>query len=193
MASSKVVPISKSRDPLSNGWDAIIKGLGYDQSDPHLHDSPDRVARFFREWHTMGQEPPKLTLFKNDGYDQIIMEADIRFYSMCAHHGLPFTGRCAVAYIPRGWVVGLSKMARIVDFYAHRFQTQEQLTRQIADHLEKGLETPIGVGVIMQAEHLCMSMRGVERPGHMTTTSDVRGAFRNNPMARDEFLRLAGF
>lgn len=174
---------------LAQHWKALLEALGYDLNDPHLVDSPERVGRFLDEWHSVAKEPPKLTTFPNDGCDELVAVGGIRFYSMCAHHGLPFGGRVAIGYLPGARVLGLSKFARVVDHFAHRFQTQERLTKQVADHLQQALD-PIGVGVVMRAEHLCMSLRGVERPGHVTVTSDLRGAFRSKPEARAELLAL---
>lgn len=167
-----------------------IRALGYDLNDPHLLDTPTRVARFQRAWHTIGKEPPPLTTFPNDGADEMVVVDTIRFYSLCSHHGLPFLGNAHIGYVPSDRLLGLSKFARVVDYFAHRFQVQERLTKQVADYLAVALE-PKGLGVVLRAEHLCMSMRGVERPGHRTTTSDLRGAMRD-PAARAEFMGLVG-
>lgn len=176
---------------IESAWRNIIVGLGYKADGPHLSGTPKRVARFMEQWHTVGKEPPKLTTFPNAGTDELVIVGGIRFHSMCAHHGLPFFGVAAVGYIPEASIVGLSKLARVVDHFARRFQVQEELTAQIAGYLETELR-PVGVGVVMQAEHLCMAMRGIERPGHRTTTSDLRGALRGKPEARAEFLALLG-
>ncbi len=172
-------------------WQAIIDSLGYNPKDPHLAGTPDRVARFMADWHTVGKPPPPLTTFPNDGTDEMVLVGGIQFYSMCAHHALPFCGEAAIGYIPGQRIVGLSKLARVVDHYARRFQVQEGLTKEIADHLEREL-APVGVGVVLRAEHLCMSMRGIQKPGHRTVTSDLRGALRGKPEARAEFLALLG-
>lgn len=174
---------------IAAGWGAVVKGLGYDLADPHLRDTPKRVAKFLEEWHTEGKAPPAMTVFPDGGYDEIIAVGGISFYSVCAHHGLPFFGTAAVGYIPAGKIVGLSKLARVVDHFSRRFQVQEKLTGQVASFLADTL-APLGVGVIIKAEHLCMSMRGIQRPGHQTTTSDMRGVFRDKPEARAEFLAL---
>lgn len=168
-----------------------MRALQYDLKNPHLVDSPARVARFLLDWHTRsGHKMPKLTTFPNvPRVDELVGVGGIRFYSLCAHHGLPFFGTAAIGYIPSDKVLGLSKFARVVDYFAHRFQTQECLTSEIAAHLEATLK-PVGVGVVMRAEHLCMSMRGVQRPGHQTVTSDMRGTFRKNAAARAELLTL---
>lgn len=176
---------------IEAGWSSVIKALGYDETNAHLVDTPRRVAKFMREWHTASVDPPKLTVFPNEGYDEVVAVGGIQFYSMCAHHGLPFYGTASIGYIPSSSVVGLSKLARVVDHFARRFQVQEQLTRDIAAYLEEQL-SPIGVGVVLRAEHLCMSMRGIRKPGHATITSDMRGAFRERPEARSELLTLLG-
>lgn len=179
-------------DPLKRMWAALIKELGYDPRDPHLAGSPDRVARFFREWHQTGKPVPKLTTFPNDPrVDELVVVSGIPFYSVCAHHGVPFFGTAAVGYIPKDSVLGLSKFARVIDFYANRFQTQERLTHEISMGLAELLK-PVGIGVVMQAEHLCMSMRGIRKPGHKTTTSVMFGACKEQPSTRAEFLALAG-
>jgi GTP cyclohydrolase I len=128
-------------------------------------------------------------IFKEE-HDNMIMVRDIELYSMCEHHMLPFFGKAHVAYIPNGKIVGLSKIPRIVDVYAQRLQVQERLTEQIAEGLCSVLQ-PAGVGVVIEAYHLCMMMRGVQKQNSKTITSALRGAFREDPKTRDEFLRLA--
>lgn len=187
-------PIDGSKlEALAHGWRIIVEALGYDAQSPHFKESPHRVSRFLAQWHTSGPEakPPPLTCFPNDNprYDQIVLVRDIRYYSMCAHHGLPFFGNAHVAYLPKEKIVGLSKLARVVDFFARRFQTQEAITTQVAAYLEANL-APLGVGVVLTGEHLCMAMRGIERPGHSTITSEMRGVFRDKPEARAELLAL---
>lgn len=186
-----------SSPAIANAWKVILAELGYTDPDPHLVESPGRVANSLLDWHTMLTAPPRLETFPNaEGFDQMIATGGFRFYSLCAHHGLPFFGEVSIGYIPKpgpeGRILGLSKFARLTDYYAHRFTVQERLTQQIAEHLEKELE-PVGVGVIIKAEHLCMAMRGVERPGHSTVTCDLRGAMRNNPTAKTELLTLIKF
>src|SRR5262245_56283373 len=127
-----------------------IEELGYDLSDPHLSGSPLRIARFWREWHTKKQPLPALTTFPADGVHGLVTVAGLRFYSLCAHHGLPFFGQAAVGYIPAEIVVGLSKIPRVLDHFAHRFQTQERLTEQVADYLAHEL-SPLGLGVVLRA------------------------------------------
>ena len=184
--------LQRASAAIAASYRNTLKQLGYtDPDDPHLKGSPARVARFLLEWHTNGEEPPKLTTFPANGYDQIIVVKDIRFYSMCAHHGLPFIGTAAVAYIPRRVIVGLSKVARAVDHFARRYQTQEVLSSDIACYLSHVL-APKALGVVLRAEHLCMSMRGIERPGHETVTSEVIGRFREDPASRAEMFKLIG-
>jgi GTP cyclohydrolase I len=127
-------------------------------------------------------------LFKVD-YDEMVIVKDIEFYSMCEHHMLPFFGRAHVAYIPNGRVIGLSKIPRLVDVFARRLQVQERLTREVADAIEEAV-APQGVGVVIEAEHMCMMMRGVEKQGSTTVTSAMRGVFRSEQQTRNEFLSL---
>ncbi len=174
---------------LERAWRTVISGLGYDPKNPHLKDSPARVARFMAGWHTEGKEPPPLTVFPNKGCDELVAVGGLRFHSLCAHHGLPFTGVAAIGYVPSKHVLGLSKFARVVDHFAHRFQVQEELTTDIADALTEALD-PVALAVVLRAEHFCMSMRGVCKPGHFTVTSAMRGDFRKTPSARAELLNL---
>lgn len=178
-------------DPIARAWASVIRHLGYEPDDPHLVETPARVERFMREWHTMGKPAPRLTVFPSDGADEMVAVGGIQFYSLCQHHALPFFGTAAIGYVPskRGGVVGLSKLARVVDHFARRFQVQEQLTRDVAHHLAAALK-PKGLGVVLRAEHLCMSMRGIQKPGHQTVTSAMLGVFRSKPEARAELLEL---
>lgn len=156
-----------------------------------LRDTPRRAADALAEL-TSGYHVDianLFTTFEADGYDEMVVQTGIRFYSLCEHHLLPFHGTASIAYIPRGKIVGLSKLARLVDAYARRLQVQERLTHQVAKALEKYLE-PKGVMVVVQAEHLCMAMRGVEKPNSLTLTSAVRGAMKDKPEARAEALGL---
>jgi GTP cyclohydrolase IA len=178
-----------TRDPLADAWAIVISSLGYPADSPHFADSPRRVAKFLREWHTRSAEPPKLTTFPAAGHDEMVVVRGITFHSMCAHHGLPFFGTAMVGYLPKTRLVGLSKLARVVDYFARRFQVQETLSSDIADYLERELK-PRGLGVVLTAEHMCMSMRGIQKPGHSTTTSVMRGAFRRQAATRAEFLGL---
>ena len=177
---------------ISTSWSGIIEELGYDLDSPHLKGTPGRVDKFMKSWHTNDAEPPRMTCFPNEPpVDQIIAVGHIRFYALCAHHGLPFFGEVAIGYLPDKHLLGLSKFARIVDHYAHRFTVQEELTAHVAEHLVMHPTLrPLAVGVVCRAEHLCMSMRGVERPGHQTVTSVMRGVFRDNASARSELLEM---
>jgi GTP cyclohydrolase I len=171
----------------------LLIGIGEDPDRDGLVDTPDRVARMYAEVTTGLREDPRLHLAKvfEEHHDELVLVRDIAFSSMCEHHMLPFIGRAHVGYIPgpSGQITGLSKMARLVDGYARRLQVQERLTMQIASAIEEVLE-PVGVIVVLQAEHLCMSIRGVAKPGAITVTSAVRGHFRNDPRARAEALSL---
>lgn len=154
-----------------------------------IADTPERAARAFAEL-TAGYhvDPADLfTTFDSDGYDELVMVKDISFYSLCEHHLLPFFGTAAVGYIAKGRIVGLSKLARLVDVFARRLQTQERITLQVADALEQYLE-PAGVIVVLKARHLCMEMRGVRTQGAQTVTDEVRGLFRHAPSARAEAM-----
>ena len=167
--------------------------LGEDTSRTGLVRTPNRVARSMA-WLTRGYEVDLKDAVGQgifpDEHDNMIMVRDIELYSLCEHHMLPFFGKAHVAYIPNGKIVGLSKIPRIVDVYARRLQVQERLTEQIAEGLCRVLQ-PSGVGVVIEAYHLCMMMRGVEKQNSKTITSALRGAFREDPKTRDEFLRLA--
>jgi GTP cyclohydrolase I len=167
--------------------------LGEDPSREGLVRTPARVASALK-WMTQGyassaEDVVGEGIFEED-HDNMIMVRDIELYSMCEHHMLPFFGKAHVAYIPNGKIVGLSKIPRIVDVYAQRLQVQERLTEQIAEGLCSVLK-PAGVGVVIEAYHLCMMMRGVQKQNSKTITSALRGAFREDPKTRDEFLRLA--
>ncbi len=156
-----------------------------DPGRPDLAETPDRVARMLLE--LTRQQPFELTCFDNSaGYDQMIVEDGIAFYSLCEHHLVPFFGTARVAYVPREKIVGLSKLARTVDHFARGLQTQERITNAVADLLMERL-SPYGVGVQLHAEHLCMSMRGVRKPGARTLTTALRGVFKDGP-TREEFL-----
>jgi GTP cyclohydrolase IA len=165
---------------------AQIIGVIDDPSRGDLAETPDRVARMYLE--LTKREPFSLTCFKNTaGYDQMIVEDGIVFYSLCEHHLVPFFGTAKVGYVPKNDIVGLSKIARTVDHHARGLQTQERITNNIADLLMERLR-PHGVGVQLSAEHLCMSMRGVRKPGARTVTTALRGVFKAGP-TREEFLK----
>jgi len=182
---------------LSNEFESLVHRelelLGEDPEREGLQRTPARVAAALR-WMTQGygssvEEVVGKGIFKEE-HDNMIMVRDIELYSMCEHHMLPFFGKAHVAYIPNGKIVGLSKIPRIVDVYAQRLQVEERLTEQIAEGLCRVLR-PAGVGVVIEAYHLCMMMRGVQKQNSKTITSALRGAFREDPKTRDEFLRLA--
>jgi len=170
---------------------AIMAELEMDPSDPNYTETPERVAKMYLEmFHGLfeGSEP-KVTTFPNDEeYDHMVIEREIPFYSMCAHHFVPFYGHAHIGYIPNDTIVGLSKLPRVLEFYAKRPQLQERLTKQVAEYLWKNLK-PRGVMVVIEARHLCVEMRGVKKPGAMTTTSAIRGCFSDRKV-REEFLAL---
>ena len=171
----------------------LLIAVGEDPDRPGLQDTPTRVARAYAETFAgLGQDPYDVlaTTFDED-HDELILVKDIPMYSTCEHHLVPFHGAAHVGYIPGedGRVTGLSKLARLVDVYARRPQVQERMTRQIADALDEHLE-PRGVIVVVEAEHLCMGMRGIRKPGSTTVTSAVRGMFRDNPATRAEAMSL---
>tara|TARA_B100001939_G_C16692518_1_gene509233 strand:- start:53 stop:664 length:612 start_codon:yes stop_codon:yes gene_type:complete len=173
----------------------ILFAIGEDPDRDGLLDTPSRVARMYAEICAgLHQEPSEhlATVFEAD-HDEMVMVRDIPMYSLCEHHLIPFIGKAHVAYIPNrsGNVIGLSKVARLVDGFAKRPQVQERLTRQVADALEEHLQ-PRGVLVVMEAEHLCMSMRGVRKAGSSTVTSSVTGIFRANVATRAEAMRFLG-
>ncbi len=155
-----------------------------------MRETPSRIARAYAELLTPAPFNP--TTFPNDeGYDELVVVRDIPFQSLCMHHMLPFQGSAHVAYLPGERIVGLSKLGRVVDIFAHDLQVQERLTTQVADWLQEVLK-PRGVGVIVEAEHLCMSLRGVQKPGSRTVTSALRGLIKDDPRTRQEFLTLVG-
>jgi GTP cyclohydrolase IA len=171
---------------------AQLQELGEDPEREGLLRTPERVAKSLR-WLTSGyaleaEDVVGDAVFK-ETYGEMILVRDIELYSLCEHHMLPFFGKAHVAYIPDGRVVGLSKIPRLVEVFARRLQVQERLTEQVADALMDVLQ-PIGVGVVIEAQHLCMMMRGVEKQGSSTVTSALRGSFRECPMTRAEFLQL---
>lgn len=170
-----------------NHFKAILTHLGEDVEREGLKDTPKRYIKFMREF----LEPKEFnfTTFDAEGTDEMIIQTNIPFYSLCEHHIAPFFGTADVAYIPDKKIIGLSKLARTVDLYANRFQNQERITTQIAERLMLELE-PIGVAVHLKAQHLCMAMRGVKKHDTHTSTSKLLGAFKTDDKARNEFLRL---
>ena len=166
----------------------LLRALGANLDDHGLRDTPRRMAQAYAELLT--PKPFNLTTFPNDeGYDELVLARDIQFHSLCMHHMLPFHGVAHVAYLPGDRIIGLSKLARVVELFARDLQVQERLTRQVADWLQHNLE-PKGVGVVIEAEHLCMSLRGVQKPGSRTVTSALHGLVREDPRTRQEFLAL---
>ncbi len=181
-------------DKLREGMRLVFEGLGLDVSDPAIADTPKRVAQMYDEvFAGLLVDPAEvLDVVFEEGHDELVLIKDIPFASMCEHHFVPFIGRAHVGYIPnaQGQVTGLSKLARLVDLVAKRPNLQERITSQVADTLERVLD-PRGVIVIIEAEHLCMSMRGVRKPGSVTVTSAVRGIMRDDPATRAEAMSLA--
>jgi GTP cyclohydrolase I len=168
----------------------LLVALGADLDDEGLRDTPRRMADAYAELLT--PEPFNLTTFANDeGYDELVVVRDIPFQSLCMHHVLPFHGLAHVGYLPDERILGLSKLARVVELFARGLQLQERLTTQIADCLQRELQ-PKGVGVVLEAEHACMSLRGVQKPGSRTVTSALHGLVRDDPRTREEFLSLTG-
>ena len=170
---------------------AILDILGEDAKREGLLKTPKRVARAMT-FLTSGYEQDPVAILNsakfNEDYRQMVIVRDINFYSLCEHHMLPFYGKVHVAYIPNGQVTGLSKIARVVDCFSHRLQIQERMTKQIRECIQAALE-PLGVMVVVEAQHMCMQMRGVQKQGSITTTSDFCGAF-NQAKTREEFLQL---
>jgi GTP cyclohydrolase I len=168
----------------------LLVALGRDHTSEHLSDTPRRVAGAFAELLT--PEPFDLTTFANDeGYDELVLARDIPFHSLCEHHLMPFHGVAHIGYVPAERILGLSKLARVVELFARDLQVQERLTKQVADWLQQNL-TPRGVGVVLEADHMCMSLRGVRAIGSRTVTSAVHGLLRDDASSRQEFFALTG-
>jgi len=185
-------PKPKPRDPIPELVETLLVELGEDPDRQGLKATPDRVSRALRELTSgYGMKPEDViadAIFDQD-YDEMVLVKDIPFYSLCEHHMLPFFGHVHVGYLPKGKVVGLSKIPRLVEVFSRRLQIQEQLTREIAEALNSAL-TPRGVGVVIEARHLCIEMRGVETPGGRMITSCMLGTFRRDARTRGEFLDL---
>lgn len=179
-------------EPLANHYRQIILELGEDPEREGLRDTPKRAAKamqFLNRGYTQSlEEIVNGAVFESET-DEMVLVKDIELYSMCEHHLLPFIGKCHIAYLPAGRVLGLSKFARIVDMYARRMQIQEHLTRQIAEAVQQ-VTGAKGVAVVIEARHLCMMMRGVEKQNSSMTSSVMLGAFRDKPSTRQEFLTL---
>lgn len=179
------------QEKIKQGVRLLLEGIGEDITREGLTETPDRIARMYEELYGGMNEDPCIHLHKMFHTDnrEMVVEKDITFYSTCEHHMLPFYGKVHIAYIPDGKVVGLSKLARTVEVFARRLQLQEQLTDQIADALMKHMQ-PKGVMVLVEAEHLCMTMRGIKKPGSRTVTLSRRGIFEADPMLEDRFFRM---
>ena len=181
----------KVTDDVKNRYQAIIKDLGEDVTRDGLANTPERAAKAL-QFLTQGYEQDAAEILKSamfkESYNEMVIVKDIEVYSLCEHHILPFFGKAHIAYIPNGHIVGLSKIPRIVDVFARRLQVQERLTEQILDCINETLE-PQGVAVVIEASHMCMMMRGVQKQNSVTTTSGFRGTFKNME-TRTEFLKL---
>jgi len=177
---------------LEKAYLEVIENVGEDPNRDGLKRTPERMAKAIRFLTRGYQEDPaqllRGALFEVD-YDEMVIVKDIEMFSLCEHHMLPFFGKVHVAYLPKGKVIGLSKIPRLVDMFARRLQVQERLTKQIAEAIKEAID-PIGVGVVIEARHLCMMMRGVEKQHSATVTSSMLGAFRNEQETREEFLSL---
>ena len=175
---------------LAAHYKEILRLIGENPEREGLIDSPIRIAKAM-QFFTHGYDlEPESAIFTED-YKQMVLVKDIEIYSLCEHHLVPIVGKAHVAYIPNGKIVGLSKIPRVVDAYARRLQVQERLTKQIKDCIQNTLN-PLGVAVVIEAQHLCMSMRGVQKQNSVTTTSDFTGAFLKNKSTREEFMHLIG-
>lgn len=180
------------QEAIAKAVRAILEAVGEDVNREGLVDTPERVARMYAEvFGGLRVDPGSVisTVFSDESHDEMVLVKDIAFYSMCEHHLVPFHGKAHVAYLPKGRLTGLSKLARLVEAFARRPQLQERLTTQIADTLMEGLK-PYGALVVVEAEHLCMSMRGVNKPASITVTSAVRGAFCDLDATRAEAFSL---
>src|SRR5207237_9978048 len=177
---------------IAQGVRLILEGIGEDPERPGLQRTPERVAEMYAELTEGMREDPHLHVvpLPGDKHDEMVIVKDIHIASICEHHLAPFVGRCHIAYIPRnGRIVGLSKLARLAETFARRLQVQERLTSEIADTLQDGLQ-PLGVMVVIEAEHTCMTLRGVKKPGALSITSAIRGAFRKDSRTRAEAMAL---
>ncbi len=188
----KVKHTEESLEAMMSAVKTIIEGVGEDPEREGLLKTPKRVAeamRFLTSGYNQSLDDIINGAIFDEGHNEMVLVRDITFFSLCEHHMLPFMGRAHVAYIPNQKVVGLSKLARIVEMYSRRLQVQERLTRQVAEALNEVLE-PRGVAVVMEASHMCMVMRGVQKPGSWTVTSAMVGSFQEDQKTREEFLNL---
>jgi len=177
---------------ISQGVRLILEGIGENPERAGLQRTPQRVAEMYAELTAGMREDPNVHVepLPGDSHDELVIVKDIHIASICEHHLAPFVGRCHIAYIPKGGrILGLSKLARLSDTFARRLQVQERLTSEIADTIFNGLK-PLGVMVVIEAEHTCMTLRGVKKPGALTITSAIRGAFRKDPRTRAEAMSL---
>ena len=187
--------MNEIEDPIEGLVESLLKELGEDPGRDGLQRTPQRMAgsmRFFTEGYTVDPAKAVNGALFDVNYDEMVLVRDIDFYSLCEHHLIPFFGKVHVGYVPNGKVLGLSKIPRIVEIFARRLQVQERLTTQIALTLEEVLG-PRGVGVVVEATHLCMAMRGVEKQNIFTMTSSLRGEFSEDPKTRSEFMQLIRF
>lgn len=184
-----------SREEAEEAVRTLIRWAGDDPSREGLIGTPDRVVRSYEEFFAGYDQDPeeilKRTFEETDGYDEMVVLRDIRFESHCEHHMVPILGKAHIAYMPRHRVVGISKLARIIEVYAKRLQIQEKMTAQVANVIQEVLD-PLGVAVVIEAQHQCMTTRGVYKPGVTMVTSRMLGAFRNNIATRKEFLTMIG-
>ena len=176
---------------IENAVTQILEAVGEDTKREGLLDTPKRIARMYSELFAGITEDPKkhIKSIFNESYNEIVLLRDIPFYSICEHHMMPFIGSAHIAYLPDGVVLGVSKLARIVDCFARKLQVQERLTVQIADFLMENLK-PKGVAVVLNASHSCMTIRGIKKPGSIMITSALRGLFKKDPKARSEVMSL---
>jgi GTP cyclohydrolase I len=182
------------QEKIKKAVEQIVVAIGEDPAREGLVDTPNRIAQMYAEvFRGLGQDPKEVLAvgFEDEKHEEMVVLKDIPFYSMCEHHFLPFHGLAHVGYIPRGRLVGISKLARVVEILARRPQLQERLTGQVADTIMEALAAR-GVGVVIEAEHLCMTMRGVRKPGSRLVTSASRGIFRTQPATRAEFFSILG-
>jgi GTP cyclohydrolase IA len=186
------MPVVRANGAMEEHYRALMELIGEDPEREGLRQTPKRAAEAFR-FFTKGYSQDVRTVLNNaifeETYDDMVIVRDIEFYSLCEHHLVPFFGKCHVGYLPGGRIVGLSKIARLVEMFSRRLQVQERLTHEIAHALEEAIQ-PRGVAVVMQARHLCMMMRGVEKQNSQMVTSAVLGAFRERGGTRDEFMSL---
>jgi GTP cyclohydrolase I len=179
-------------DKIAEGVRLVLEGIGEDPERAGLRRTPQRVAEMYAELTAGMREDPHAHVepLPGDSHDELVIVKDMHIASICEHHLAPFVGRCHIAYIPKGGrILGLSKLARLSDTFARRLQVQERLTSEIADTIFDGLK-PLGVMVVIEAEHTCMTLRGVKKPGALTITSAIRGAFRKDPRTRAEAMSL---